>query len=97
MSSSESTIRYICVNPVDGSQLMKFQETVYVFDNTGTLVTRSGYTAPTDEPSLDGTTVVPLADRKAPAVNSRKIFIRIKPSIVDPRFNQTILFSTIVQ
>ena len=63
---------------------------MWIFDDTGTLINPAGNTV---DPGLpDGYDSAPVA----PSASSRIVVMQLVPKVPDPRFNQTITLSTVI-
>jgi prepilin-type N-terminal cleavage/methylation domain-containing protein len=89
--ASSAYYNAMLVNSGTGYRSAEFQEDVWVFDESGTLVTGTYPTSPALPPGYSA------GDLHAPSSTSRLVYIRMTPKVPDPRFNQIVTLMTYVR
>ena len=80
-----------------GGRSAEFNESVWVFDKTGTLVNPAGNTVNPATPTDPVTGYTYAANElKSPSSTSRLVYVLLTPKVKDPRYNQAVRLMDIV-
>jgi prepilin-type N-terminal cleavage/methylation domain-containing protein len=90
-NSTSAFYNAMLVNGGTGYRSEDFHEDIWVFDHTGALVTGSYTVNPSLPPGYSA------GDLRAPSSTSRLVYVRMVPTVENPRYNQTVTLMAYVR
>jgi type II secretory pathway pseudopilin PulG len=90
-NSSSAFYNAMLVNGGTGYRSKDFHEDVWVFDQSGAVVSGSYPVSPSLPPGYSA------GDLRAPSASSRLVYVRMTPIVPDPRYNQAVTLMAYVR